>query len=189
MLYADIPAAIQRLENLLGPAAIRRDHPLATPDSGQPIGPGLRSLVRIVSGVVNFRNVIRPLRSQRGHFLSPTARSSTRWTTRTLIIYLQARSPFRSINQFNERMGLSRLELISPDTMLSTSTDSQTTFRQDTVVTLPAGETFPNLVGEGELVLQRNLACRSTTVASGILEGDRFGGQFRQRYQYSTCRT
>ena len=184
VLYADIPASIQRLENLLGPDAIRRDHPLAAPDVGVPVGPGLRSLVRIVSGVVEFLECdpAVPLLGEVTLFVTDGAIEHN--VDGTLIIYVQARSPFRSINEFNERMGLTRLELTSPDTILSTGAHSPTVFRQDMVVTLPAGETFPNLLGEGDLVLQRNLACRSTTVASGILEGDRFVGQFSQRYEY-----
>src|SRR5439155_17193192 len=101
-----------------------------------------------------------------------------------LVVYVQARSPFRSVNELNERLGLQRLELTSNDSVLSTELDLPTTFRQEMAVMLPAGATFPNLVGEGDLVLQRALTCQSTTVATGIVESNRFAGRFFQRYDY-----
>jgi hypothetical protein len=55
LLCAGMAESMMILENLLGPDALRRDHPVDAPDTGQPIGPGLRSLVRVVSGVVEFR--------------------------------------------------------------------------------------------------------------------------------------
>lgn len=182
--YADIAASITVLENLLGPDALRRDHPVAAPDVGRPIGPGLRSLVRIVSGVVEFQQCSPAVTLLDQISLFITEGSIERDVDGKLMIYVQARSPFRSVNDFNQRMGLGQLELHSPDTALSTSADAPTTFRQETHVTLPEGEEFPDLTGEGELVLLRNLICRSTTVAEGHLDGRRFVGSFLQRYDY-----
>ncbi len=184
VFYADLPAATVRLENLLGPNAIRRDFPLVTPDVGQPIGPGLRSLVRIVSGIVEFQESepAAPLLREISLFVTDGAIEHD--VDGTLMLHAEAQSPFRSINRFNERMRLSRLALTSPDTVLSTSAESPTVFQQDLRVTVPAGETFPNLMAEEEFILHRNLDCRSTTVARGILKANRFVGRFRQRYEY-----
>lgn len=181
---AGIAESMLVLENLLGPDALRRDHPVAAPDTGQPIGPGLRSLVRVVSGVVEFQQCSPAVALLDQITLFITEGSIERDPDGKLVIYVQARSPFRSINEFNQRMGLGQLELRSPDTTLSTRVEEPTTFRQETHVTLPEGEEFPNLAGEGELVLLRNLVCGSTTVAEGHLEGRKFAGRFLQRYDY-----
>jgi hypothetical protein len=184
LAYADIPGAIQRIENLLGPQSVMRDYPEILPDAGRPIGTGLRSIVRIVSGFVEFQecNPTVPLLSE--ITMSIIEGAIERAEGGRLVVYVQARSPFRSVNELNERLGLQRLELTSVDEVLSTETDSPTTFRQEMTVTLPAGATFPNLVAEGELELTRALTCQSTTVATGILKGNRFAGRFHQRYDY-----
>lgn len=183
--YDGICKEMQTIENLLSPTSIRRDHPRVVPDTGRPIGPGLRSVVRVVSGFVEFREC-RPTVPMLGHVtLSITDGAIERDDDGSLIIYVKARSPFRFVNELNERLGLSRLELISEHSALSTNAASPTIFRQEIVVTLPQGEVFPNLMGEGELVLQRNLRCNSATEAIGVLEGERFLGEFLQRYEYS----
>jgi len=182
--YADIPGAITRLENLLGPEAIRRDHPEIVPDIGTPIGPGLRSVVRIVSGFVEFQSCDPPIRLLREITLFICEGAIEREENGRLVAYIQARSPFRSVNELNERLGLQRLELASADSVLSTKSDSPTIFRQEMLVTLPAGATFPNLLGEGDVILQRPLTCESTTVAAGTVDRNSFTGRFLQRYDY-----
>ena len=101
-----------------------------------------------------------------------------------MIIYIRTHSPFRFANELNERLGLLLLELTSQDSVLSTTDASPTTFRRNTVVTVPEGETFPNLLEGDELVLLRNLTCNSTTLARGSLKQNRFVGHFMQRYEY-----
>jgi len=183
--YGDFPDAIQQLENLLGPEAMRRDFPRVALDPGRPIGPRLRSVVRLVSGHVEFQrsNPALPLLDQVTLFV--TDGSIERDENGKLVLFIGLLSPFRSANRFNERLGLRHLELGSPDSSLSTDPNSQTVFRQQMVVTLPAGETLPSLTGEGDMVLPQNLTCRSVTVANGILVGNRFLGQFVQGYEYS----
>jgi hypothetical protein len=184
LLYSELPGAMQRLENILGPQAILRDHPRVHLDSGEPIGPGLRSVVRIVSGFVEFSDCEPPVPLLAELTLSISDGAIERDENGHLIVYVQSRSPFRSVNQFNERLGLNRLELVSPDSALSIKLDSPTVFRQEMEVVLPAGATFPNLVGTGELILQRNLTCISITVAAGVLAGTRLVGRFLQSYEY-----
>ncbi len=184
LLYAEISGGMERLANLIGPQAIRRDHPRVTPDSGEPIGPGLRSVTRIVSGFVEFADCEPPIPLLAELTLYITEGAIERNEDGHLIAYVQSRSPFRSVNQLNERLGLNQLELVSQDSVLSTNSDSPTIFRQQIEVVLPAGATFPNLVGTDELILQRNLVCNSVTVADGALLGTRLVGRFLQTYEY-----
>jgi hypothetical protein len=48
----------------------------------------------------------------------------------------------------------------------------------------PAGTTFPNLIGSGDLILHHNFTCNSVTVATGVLDGTRLVGRFLQSYNY-----
>lgn len=184
LLGAELTESVQRLENIIGPQAILRDHPSVNPDSGVPIGPGLRSIVRIVSGFVEFARCDRliPMLSELTLYISDGA--IERDEAGHLIAYMHGRSPFRTVNELNERLGLNRMELVSDDSTLSTNTDSPTEFRLNTQVTLPAGAVFPNLLGVGDVILQRNLVCNSVTVAEGALIGTRLGGRFSQFYEY-----
>jgi hypothetical protein len=45
-------------------------------------------------------------------------------------------------------------------------------------ITLPAGETLPDVAGEGDLVLPWNVTCESSTIAKGVLVGERFVGDW-----------
>jgi hypothetical protein len=184
LLQSELPDAVQRLDNVIGPQAILRDHPSVRPDSGVPIGPGLRSVVRIVSGFVEFSDCDPPVPLLAELTLSISDGAIERDEAGHLIAYMHGRTPFRSVNQLNERLGLNRLELVSEEPTLSTRAESPTIFRLQTEVTLPAGATFPNLLGAGDLILQRNLSCNSVTVAAGVLVGNRLGGRFSQFYQY-----
>jgi hypothetical protein len=102
-----------------------------------------------------------------------------------LVAYLEMRSPFRSVNDLNERLGLRKLELLSTAHVLSTEYASPTVFSQEKLVTLPAGTDVPKIVEEGTLILNVPITCQSTTRAIGILRGHRFTGEFLQRCVYA----
>jgi len=182
--YSELPQAIPRIENILSPAAIHRDHPEITLDDGQPIGPGLRSIVRMVTGFVEFGECAPDVPLLREITLFIDEGALERAEDGKLVAYVRTRSPFRSVNELNERLGVRTLELHASDSVLSIRTDSPTEFRQQVTVTLPAGSSFPNLLGHDELVLQRALTCHSTTIASGVLQDRKLVGRFRQRYDY-----
>jgi hypothetical protein len=141
-------------------------------------------VTRIVSGFVEFADCEPPIPLLAELTLSITEGAIERDEGGHLIAYVKSRSPFRSVNQLNERLGLNQLELVSSHSVLSTNPESPTVFRQQIEVVLPAGATFPNLVGTDELILQRNLACNSVTVADGALLGTRLVGRFLQTYEY-----
>ena len=182
--YSELADAVSRLANVIGPQAIRRDHPRVDIDSGEPIGPGLRSVVRIVSGFIEFAECRPPVPLLAELTLSISEGAIERNEDRELVVYVQGRSPFRSVNELNKRLGLNQLELVSTDSTLSVNVELPTVFRQEVTVVLPTGATFPNLLGTGDLVLQQNLTCDSVTVASGVLHGTRLVGRFLQSYAY-----
>jgi hypothetical protein len=185
LAYAELITSTDRLANVLGPDALIRDYPIVTPDLGQPIGIGLRSIVRITSGIAEFTRSDPPMPLFDELTLFITAGGIERDEAGKLVLYIEARSPFRSIHAFNERLGFNRFEMTSTDRALSTDDERPTVLHRDLTVTLPAGDAIPNLVGEGELVLTENLRVQSSTTAAGLLRGTRFSGSFSIAYRYS----
>jgi hypothetical protein len=182
--WIELRNSVPQLENVLGPEAILRDNPVVVLDVGPPIGPGLRSIVRIVSGNVEFRHCEPqvPLLSEIN--LSIVDGAIERDKSGRLVAYVHGRSPFRTVNELNRRLNLDRMELSSTDSVLSIRPDSPTRFALQMDVVWPAGTVFPNFTGAGELVLERNLTCLSTTSATGTLAGSHLVGDFSQLYEY-----
>ena len=183
--YAELITSTDRLANVLGPDALVRDHPAVTPDLGQPIGPGLRSVVRITSGIAEFVRSEPPMPFFDELTLFIRAGGIERDDDGHLVVFVETTSPFRSVNAFNERLGLKRFELTSTDRVLSVAADAPTVFRGDLSIVLPEGEAIPSLLGEGELVLPQNIRVQSSTTVLGTLSGARFAGQFSIAYRYS----
>jgi hypothetical protein len=183
--YTDLAMSFDQLSNVLGPDALARDFPAITPDLGQPIGPGLRSVVRITSGLVEFVQSDPAMLFFDEITLFITAGGIERDEAGQLVVYIEAHSPFRSVQAFNERLGFNRFEMVCTDRVLSTSIEAPTVFCGDLLVTLSEGEAIPNLLGEGELVLAQNIRIHSATTASGVLTGNRFAGSFSIAYRYT----
>lgn len=183
--YSELIASIDRLANILGPSALIRNHPAVTPDLGEPIGPGLRSVVRITSGVAEFLRSDPPMPFFDELTLFVQAGGIERDDDGHLVVFVETTSPFRSVNAINERLGLKRFELASSDRVLSVTPGAPTVLRGDLSIVLPEGEAIPNLLSEGELVLTRNVRVQSSTTARGILTGSRLAGTFSITHGYS----
>lgn len=54
--YEKLENSLGTLRNLLGTEAILRDHPTQRIEVGEPIGPGLRSIVRITNGSITYES-------------------------------------------------------------------------------------------------------------------------------------
>jgi hypothetical protein len=179
----EILLADTRLANLLGPDALLRDYPDPEPGTQEPLGVGLRSVVRIVSGWAQFERStpLIPLLDELG--ISFTSGAIERDENDHLVMYLEGRSPFRSANEFNARLGLSKFEMLSEDRVLSADAGRPSVFRSQLQVLLATGETLPNLFGE-PLRLQNNVRITSTTTGRAVLSNRRLFGEFEQLYDY-----
>jgi len=181
---AEVLTADSSLANVLSPASLLRDHPTMEPDVHEPIGPGLRSVVRVLSGFAQFTECTPRLPLVAEMVLFFNGGAIERDEAGQLVMYLEARSPFRSANDFNERLGLSRLELCSRDHVLSVDPAAPTVFTLRMSITLPAGEAMPNLLGGDPAILLHNIGVTSTTVGRAVLQGSRLVGVFEQYYEY-----
>lgn len=182
--YEELNRSFQVVENLLSPASLLRDHPDQELDFGRPIGPGLRSIVRITGGHITYIENSLNLPQLRGLTVTITTGAVERSETGQLIAFLRTQSPFVSFQKLNERLGLSHFEVVSEDDVVSTDPTRPTEFSSVQEVIIPAGEKILDLQTWQEVQLTGNLPCRTYTLAKGILVQQDFVGDFYVEITY-----
>lgn len=182
--YQQLNEALPTLHNLLSPSSLLRDHPGVEPDTGIPIGPGLRSVVRIANGLIRYEQnslgnkVLNELQT------GITKGAIERDENGRLVAYIETHGPSRSLQELNERLGLAAFEMVSLDKALSVDKETPTTFVYEHTVVLPAGETLLDLNTWTEITIPMNISCRVFTQAQGILDRSRFHGKFTTMMKY-----
>lgn len=183
--YEHLNDVLQNIENMLGPAALLRDFPRPAPDTGRPLAPGLRSLVRITGGHIVF-TASQPTipMFMNGYTVYVTGGAVQRNEKGQLLAWLNTRSPYEALQQLNERLGLAKFEIASEDTVVSTDEGNPTVLHSSRQVFLAKGEVLPNPLTGIAMELQTNLTCDVRTTATGILKGQVFQGVFEAVYGY-----
>ena len=182
--YEDFNDSFYSIESLLSPDSILKNHPDIIPDFGQPIGPGLRSLVRITSGRVVFQTSIPDLPIFKGYTIFIINGAVQRQMSGGLVAFLDTLSPYESLQMLNERLGIARFEITSNDSVLSTNKCQPTVFQSERTVFFAKGEILPNFITGDNMQLPSNLTCKVKTLAEGIIKGNIFTGKFQADYQY-----
>jgi len=172
------PDVYQRIKNLLSPAAILRDHPEHGVDIGPPLGPGLRSVARITSGLMRYESnsLNHPALNEVQMGIADGALE--RDERGRLVAYLRTTVPTKSLQELNERLGFSAFEMTSEDSTLSTDPAHPSVFVYDHAVILPAGEEILDLSTWRRFRLPINIRTHVLQRASGVLKDRRFGGKF-----------
>jgi hypothetical protein len=183
--YEEFPHTLRRIRNLVSPEALLRDHSTQEIDIGDPLGPGLRSIVRITNGVIRYeRNSLAvPALSELQIGIADGA--IERDEAGGLLAYVRTISPSRSLQELNERLGLATFEMVSPDTYLSVDPNRPTCFQYENHITIPAGEEVLDLNTWSPIVFQINIHCDTLTEASGVLVDRVFSGNFVTNLHYS----
>lgn len=182
--YENLEASLCTIQNILSPAAILRDHPQTVVDTGIPIGPGLRSIVRITSGSIVINNNTLQLRPLIGLTMTIIDGSVERSENGCLGAFIVTSVPFQSLQKLNEKLGLNILRLFSDDSMISTDISKQTVFSAVTNHVLPQGEKILDLMSWQEVPLPLTLHVETETTAAGVLDGKRFIGDFTALITY-----
>ena len=182
--YEEIQQSLIIIENFLSPDAILRDHPEREIDHRPPLGPGLRSLVRITNGFITFSSNTLNLQPMSGLTMSVTQGSVERNENDKLEVYMETIVPFQSLQRLNEKLGLHSLRLMSESTSLSTDSTAPSTFISTTYHVLPQGESVLNLLTWCEEPFPMNIRTRAVTAASGHLVGNIFQGKFEANLTY-----
>ncbi len=178
LLYEQFNESFHAIENLLSPASLLRDYPDQELDFGLPIGPGLRSIVRITGGHITYLENSWNLLTLKGLTLAITGGAVERDETGQLIALLKTQSPFLLLQRLNERLGLSDFEVLSNDNVISTDPARPTEFSSVQEVIIPAGEKALDLQTWKEVQIPRNFPCRTYTRARGIAIQQDFVGDF-----------
>lgn len=178
--YGEMNQKYDVLENVLSPSAIIRDYPTYVVDVGKPIGRGLRSVVRIAGGYIEYSENSYNSPVLKGLISTITGGAIERDENGWLTAVVHTRSPFASMQRLNERLGLSNLDFVSKDSALSVAPGAPTKFWLAQRVFFSKGERMFNLATWSEIELPINIICNSETTAEGILVGQDFKGSFDQ---------
>jgi hypothetical protein len=176
--YEDMYKALSTVHNILSPEAILRDYPACAIDNGEPIGPGLRSIVRVTNGSITFRKNTLGFQPLIGLTMAITEGSLERNKEGRLEAYIETMVPFQSLQKLNERLGLHSLRLKSDDLSLSIDPAYPSRFASTTSHILPKGETGLDLMTWQEVAFPMNMNVETQTIAAGYLEGHVFQGDF-----------
>lgn len=182
--YGELAEKLAAIENVLAPASVLRDHPLQDVDVGRPIGPGLRSIVRITNGSVSFDTNSMNLRPLMGMLMSITDGSVERNEQGRLEAHLSAVVPFQGLQSLNEKFGLNQMHLLSTCEVVSSDQANPTVFESTRHVVLPQGEVVLDLMTWKQVALPMNIVTVVHTLATGVLRGNEFFGDFEGRFAY-----
>ncbi len=182
--YAEMPERLVTIENLLSPTAILRAHPVQEVDTGEPIGPGLRSIVRVTSGQIQYLKLSVPVPPLREMIMTLTDGVVERNQDGTLEAHLWTLVPFRSLQELNEKLGLDQMRLVSASRVVSTDPSNPTVFESERSTILPKGTVALNMMDWTETVLPTNITAVIRTRATGVLAETRFTGEFLASIQY-----
>lgn len=182
--YDQLAERLVAIGNVLAPASVLRDHPLQEVDVGLPIGPGLRSIVRITNGSISFDTNSMNLRPLMGMLMSITDGSVERNEQGRLEAHLSAVVPFQALQSLNEKFGLHQMHLLSTSEVVSTDLAKPTVFESTRHVTLPQGEVCLDMMTWKQVTLPMNIATVVHTMATGVLRGNEFVGDFEGSFIY-----
>ena len=188
LTYEQFDGRLQEVKNLLSPEALSRDFPTVKVDVGPPIASGLRSVARITNGFVRYEqsSVNVPLLVQLQ--LSVSEGAVERDENGKLVAFLKTVVPFRSLQEFNERLGPAGFEMISHDSDLSTDPQRPTVFTHRNTIVLPQGEEVLNILTWEQVKLVTNVACDVDATAVGVYRDRQFSGKFESRMFYRELR-
>jgi len=182
--YDEWAGSLENIRNILGPDSLLRDFPEQIPDTGEPIGPGLRSVARITNGKIVYNSNTLNFAPLKGLTLGISEGSIERKEDGCLIAYLKTVSSHQWFQDYNEKHGLDSFEVISTDKALSTNKSSPTILVDERTIILPAGEEMLDMNTWAYYKLESNLTCTIKTTASGFLSGRKFEGEFDLEMSY-----
>ena len=182
--YENMEESMATIINILSPEAILRDHPEYEVDTGVPIGPGLRSIVRITNGSIAYHDNTLNFQPLIGLTMTITDGALERNEKGQHVTYLETEVPFQSLQKLNEKLGLHSMQMFSETDSLSINPDNPTVFTSTTNHILPKGEVVLDLTTWKETQIPMNLSVQAQTTAMGVLEENIFSGEFKAILTY-----
>ena len=176
--YEELPTKLAAIEGVLSPMAILRDHSSAVIDTGTPIGPGLRSIVRVASGYFRYTRLSVPIPPLQEMIMTVVDGSVERGEDGKLEAHLRTRAPFQSLQKLNKKLGLDQVWFVSASTTVSANAAQPTIFDSKMQTILPKGLVALNLTTWKEVEFPMNVTVDAVTRATGYLTGATFTGDF-----------
>ncbi|NDZ11494.1 hypothetical protein C7T35_01390 [Variovorax sp. WS11] len=176
--YADLQAKLLKIENTLKPENILRDHPEAIVDPGEPLAPGLRSFARIVSGRMRATSITPAMGPITELVISITSGSVERSADGTLLVNYATLAPLQSLQQANVQLGLSEVQLVSTDRVISVDKDRPTVLSGARSIVIPRGMPMLNMLDWKTNLTPVDLLTSVTIGASGYISGHTFAGSY-----------
>jgi len=170
--YEEFEEKFDVIANILSPDGMRRTWPEVVIDTEKPLGPRLRSIVRVAGGQFRYTYVSVPNQLLEELIFTVTGGAIERNEDGKLIAFITTRSPLLSAQKVSERIGTNKMELLSNDTFISIDANTPTVF----------AETSTFVISQGERILDftfpQTFVYKAETTARGYLNGLKFEGTF-----------
>ena len=186
--YEELNESFTVINNFVGPKALSREHGKAKIDTGKPLGEGLRSIGRISSGFIKYTQSNIPSPAFMEMIMPVKYGSIERNEDDHLLAYIEVLSPFQSMQELNEKLGLDKMEMKSTHSILSSDVDTPTQFESRRSIVLPEGISILDINSWQRVTLPMNVHCVTTTTARGHLKNNRFSGDFQANLFYQSTR-
>jgi hypothetical protein len=176
--YESLTEDLQIIKNILLPESIVRDWKAQSVDVGVPIGQGLRSLVKITGGYIEYQRNSLNVPHLGGLINTITDGSIYRDDDKQITAYIVTMSLHVAFQRFNEALDLHRMLLRSPDFTLSRDPSRPSILHSCREVVLPRGSEAVDLGTWTPFVLPEDIRIRIETTGKGVLLGQEFSGEF-----------
>jgi hypothetical protein len=183
--YEEIPQRLAAITNTLGPAAMLRDHPDIVIDDGEPLGPGLRSTLRISSGRLKVHRVEPAIAPIDQMTVSIVDGSASRRPDGGITVSYRTEVAVNVLQTMNEQIGLNIVDLVTDDDVLSTDPAHPTVFRAAREMLIPKGSPTIDINTWQHANAPVDFRVQVVIEARGHLAGQKFAGDFTSTMRMS----
>jgi hypothetical protein len=181
--YSELSDNIDKLDNIIGPNAIRRDFPIVSIDTEEGLAPPLRSRARIINGLIRVSSSDARFRVIDGLTWTIVNGEVFRDENGLITCAIDTCAPLVELQELNKNLGLESMRLASESRHLSTDLSTSNVLRSKRSIHLPRGISIP-IMGATQQRMPYDVDCNVSTTARGHLEGNVFKGTFVAEYEY-----
>ena len=178
--YEELAERFADLLNVLGPEAVERDFPDAGELTSPPLGPGLRSTARVLSGVMEYKRSTMPgtdsVLQLRMFIVNGFVQRND---AGKIVAFLETESSIRDHQQLSEQLGLHAFELLCEQPSLSIDPDRPSHFACTLTATFPPNTEMLDINTWKKVSVPFAIRFTTEVSAAGVLEGNTFAGVFR----------
>lgn len=177
--YADLNETFHSFLNILSPESLKRDYQDFILDAGKPLAPGFRSFAKIDFGKITYSDNSLDHAPFKGMNVFVSEGALQRLDGGGIVAFLQTESPFQSLQEINQMLGLESFDMFTSDEVISSNPSNPTVFLNEVSCEIPKGMSLFNFTTGGYIVAPVNMTIKTHTEASGYLAGNIFSGDFR----------